>query len=353
MTDKNEICHYELKYVAQEYNSKSKRNKCKSINYLENEYSIFSGNNDDKKIRCKSHIEKNNISYSYINDKINNNCSNHNLNALSINEINEELDFKNRPDTGGLCVENFLNINGDQDELIKKRDEICGWTKYIQLSIFIYFLLSPIFSMLKDASSRVWVFSLYIIPLSLLIWAYIEYWSRAEAWYCCICKGIILDMEKTHLLSKWICALPMYFVYAFMITSAILYALAYEPDKNDEGITQEYKRYLGAALYLMGILFMISLAKSIVDIEGAPRILSLNMFIYHLKDPKVLTSKGYKVVHFSQIGKYLEFLDKKSFGWNDIYRLNHKPIEDGATKWNLMWGVRIACSLKENKNKLI
>jgi hypothetical protein len=250
-----------------------------------------------------------------------------------------------------LTVENFLAKNGEQKKLIEARDNIISWKKWIQLLIFVYLLISPIFPMLIDAGDTAWVLVFYLVPLILIIWSFIEYWSRAEIWYCCLCRGIILDMEKTHELGKWACTLPLYFVYFFFTCVTVIWAITYEPKADKDGVIKQEKRYIGAALFLIGILFILSLTKAFVDIEGSPRLLSVNMFIFYLGDVKVLSSRGYKVVHYSQLDKYFNKKDpSKVFSWNDLYQLSHEPASDGVTKWNLTWGCSLANLLRENKD---
>lgn len=250
-----------------------------------------------------------------------------------------------------LTVQNFLSKNGEQKLLLEKRDDTLGFTRYISLLIFLYLLISPIFPMLKDAGGTAWVLALYVLPLSLLIWAFIEYWCRMECWFCCICRGIILDMEKTTAAPKWLNTLPMYFVYFFMLVAAVLWGIAYEPKPEEDGETPEWKRYVGAALFLLGILFMLSLTRDIVDVEGARRLCSVNEFIHFLGDPKILEARGYKVVHYSQLGIFLKHKDPNTpFSWNEIFKLSHEPNPEGASRWNLTWGTQMSFILRENKD---
>lgn len=251
-----------------------------------------------------------------------------------------------------LSVENFLAKNGEQKRLIMARDNVISWKKWIHLVIFVYLLISPIFQMLISASGTAWVLCFYVIPLALIIWSFIEYWARSEIWYCCLCRGIILNMEKTNEFGKWACTLPLYFVYFFFTVVAVIWALTYKPEKDEKtGESKSEMRYVGAALFLIGILFILVMTKAFVDIEGAPRLLSVNMFIFLLDDAKVLSSRGYKVVHYSQLDKYFNSRDSNAkFSWNDLYKLSHKPAADGITKWNLTWGFSLASLLRDNKD---
>lgn len=270
-----------------------------------------------------------------------------NSSGKTLADKNNDMESQNE-----LTVQNFLSKNGDQKLLLEKRDDTLSCSRYISLAIFLYLLISPIFSMLKDAGGTAWVLALYVIPLVLLIWAFIEYWCRMECWFICICRGIILDMEKTNKAPRWLCSFPMYFVFFFMIVAAVLYAISYEPEEDENGETQEWKRYIGAALFLIGILFMISLTRDIVDVEGARRLVSLNEFIYYLGDVKVLEARGYKVVHYSQIGTFLKNKKEDSdFSWNEIFKLSHEPDPNGASRWNLSWGAEMSLILRKHKDK--
>lgn len=254
----------------------------------------------------------------------------------------------NDPKDEDLNVQNFLEKNGPQKLLMKQRDGTISWTKWIFAAIFAYLLVSPLFNMFQNAAGTAWVLVLLLVPIAGIIWCFIEYWARMECWFICLCRGIILDLEKTHEAGKWLCTIPMYFVYFFMIFVAILWALSYHPDNDNE-----WKRYVGAALFLIGILFIIPLTKAFVDLEGAPRTLSLNMFMFLLNDPKVLSGRGYKLVHYSQLAKYVEKLrnDKSAtFSWNAVYKLSHEADPKGITKWNVIWGSSFAAILRKNKD---
>jgi hypothetical protein len=245
-----------------------------------------------------------------------------------------------------LTIENFLKKNGEMKLLKEQRDATIGVFKFLFLIIFCYFLISPIFQLFVSAADRAWVLVLMIIPIAAICWCFYEYWSRGECWYICICRGIILDLEKTNKPVMWLCTFPMIFVYFFLILVAVLYAISYKP-ASEEAF---WKRYVAAALYLIGILFIISLTKTIVDVEGSNRLLSVNMFVHLLGDVDVLKSRGYKVVHFSQIGKYIaEKKPETPFSWNDIFKLSHIPDPNGASKWNLNWGFKMAKLLRVNK----
>lgn len=263
----------------------------------------------------------------------------------------EEVNFvnPNDPKDEDLNVQNFLAKNGPQKLLIQQRDGNIKPTKWIFAAIFAYLLVSPLFNMFQNAAGTAWVLVLLILPIALIIWTFIEYWARMECWFICICRGIILDLEKTHSAPKWLCTIPMFFVYFFMLFVAILWAISYKPENDEEF----WKRYVGAALFLIGILFILTLTKGFVDLEGAPRTLSLNMFIFLLNDRKVLSSRGYKVVHYSQLANYFEKLIKdksQQFSWNEVYKLPHEADPNGITKWNIIWGCKYAPFLRKNKD---
>jgi hypothetical protein len=286
----------------------------------------------------------------------------------------------------GLNVKDFLKRSGDQKLLLEKRDGVMGFLKYVFCLLFIYFLVSPLLPLFINVGKTAWVLVLLLVPIALIIWSYIEYWSRGEVWYQCICKGIVVDMEKTHSAGKWICTLPMIFVIFFMLFVAVLWAISYEEVKK-ENVTcpsnytnstnttefnntsnstdttstgseesssnKEYKRYVGAVLYLLGIMFVFNLTKAVVDVEGAPHLLTLNMFIYLLGDKTILNDRGYKVVHYSQLGRYMLNRDSnKEFSWDELYSLGDGEDPQGISKWNLYWGWKTTRLLSQHKDKL-
>lgn len=253
------------------------------------------------------------------------------------------------PKDEDLNLQNFLAKNGPQTMLLKQRDGTISWTKWIFAAIFVYLLVSPLFTMFQNAAGTAWVLVLLLLPIFGIIWSFIEYWARMESWFICICRGIILNTEKTHTAPNWLCTVPMYFVYSFMILVAILWAISYKPEGDDAF----WKRYVGAALFLIGILFILPLTKAFVDLEGAPRTLSLNMFIFLLNDPKVLSGRGYKVIHYSQLANYFEKLRKDQnakFSWNEVYKLSNETDSKGISKWNIVWGCKYAPILRKNKD---
>ncbi len=250
-----------------------------------------------------------------------------------------------------LNVQNFIRKNGEQKGLIEKRDGHISFIKWIFALIFCYLLISPILPLFSSVSDKAWCLAILLIPLILVMWSYIEYYSRSEAWYCCIVKGIILDLEKTHTATKWLCRIPVFFVYFFMLTVAVLYGISYNPPLNDKGQVDEFRRYLAAILYLLGFLFVLNMTKAFVDLEGAPNLLTLNMFLFYLDDNKLLEARGYKVIHFTNLCKYIQSRnDQQSFSWNDLYKLSDKPDPDASI--NLTWGWRVSKLLIANKDKM-
>lgn len=337
----------------------------------------ISDNNDDQESQLKT--RNNNHETDTVNINTNTNVEKENkLEAIgkdkenekqkeekeSKSEKEEEKPFVKDSQREGLNILQFLKQAGDQKLLIEKRDDVMGFLKYVFCLIFVYFLVSPLLPLFINVGKTAWVLALLIIPIIFIIWSYIEYHSRREVWYQCLTKGIVVDLEKTDSAGKWICTLPMYFVIFFMLLVAILWAISYDENATEKttcpGETPEesssskpYKRYVGAVLYLLGILFVFNLTKAFIDVEGAPHLLTLNMFIHLLGDKTILNDRGYKIVHYSQLGKYiLERDQNKEFSWNEIYALGDGEDPDGVSKWNLYWGWKTNSFLSQFKEKL-
>jgi len=288
----------------------------------------------------------------------------------------EKEEKPKKPENFSLTVQNYVKLNGEMTELYKKRGDVLGFFKYIELLIFLYLLISPLFPIFVDLNDRGWVLALVILPLILLIWSFIEYYKRQECWFICICRGIILDLEKTFKPVQIFCTLPLLFVYLFMLIMAVLYATSYQPqtdacgkivetnstDTNstttattttDDEDDNEWKRYSKAVLFLLGIVFIVSLTKAFVDLEAAPKTLSMNLFIFLHGDKSILEDRGYKVVHFSQLKKFMDEHEKtpdNKFSWNDIFKLSAEPDPEGISKYNLSWGISMAGTLAKYKD---
>lgn len=314
-----------------------------------------------------------------------------NLNVKDDKESKKDIE---QTQNSELSIANFVAKNGEMEELKKKRDAFCGPFKWVGLVIFIYLLLSPLLNIITKAGPNSWVLVFLLIPIGLIIWSYVEYWSRAECWYLCICRGIILDLQKTDSALKWLCTLPMFFVYMFLLVMVILYAVGLTGDNPNESVDfagvraaiaaanvttvdqiyETLSRFNGsdptcsggttspiplegvpakvvdAIFYLLGYLFVLLLTKSVVDLEGGHRILTVNLFISYLKDVKVLEARGYKVVHFTQVQNYIKNKRKNDpFSWNEIFQLSHEP-DSKAPKVDLTWGCSLAPILREHRD---
>merc|ERR1712166_1389836 len=67
------------------------------------------------------------------------------------------------------------------------------------------------------------------------------------------------------------------------------------------GETSQGHPLLVMGLGLMGLLFILLLAKATVDVEGATGTLSLNLMLTYFDDPTLLAHRGFTVVHFSRL----------------------------------------------------
>ena len=175
--------------------------------------------------------------------------------------------------------------------LINKRDEICGWKKYFVAAIFAWMLVAPCLVLITIFEDKFWVMSFILIMIGLILWSYWEYCLRSKIWFVCLCRGIIVDFDKTDTAKRWATQVPMYFSYGMIVLSGLL---TYLGDTQDE---RQVDRIITSVMFLLGLTFVIFLCKSIVDLEGANKILTLNLFVNYFEDPLILASKGFKVIH--------------------------------------------------------
>jgi hypothetical protein len=96
--------------------------------------------------------------------------------------------------------------------------------RWLDAAIFAFLLFVPVLGMISRLKTYSWVIAfLWIIIAFIMVsqWRmgpfgcggsppmlpfqvfWYEYRCRAELWYICICRGIILDFKKTHELKNW------------------------------------------------------------------------------------------------------------------------------------------------------
>ena len=96
------------------------------------------------------------------------------------------------------CIANFLRLNPKLDKLKEQRDKVMGWRRWLKLAIFAFLLFFPMLPQLTNIRENAWVVAIIWLILLVLLVQFYEYWCRAELWWICICRGIILDFRKTH-----------------------------------------------------------------------------------------------------------------------------------------------------------
>eukprot|EP01010_Urceolus_cornutus_P000919 NODE_142_length_2220_cov_310.188392_g115_i0.p1 GENE.NODE_142_length_2220_cov_310.188392_g115_i0~~NODE_142_length_2220_cov_310.188392_g115_i0.p1 ORF type:complete len:574 (-),score=96.07 NODE_142_length_2220_cov_310.188392_g115_i0:388-2109(-) len=239
------------------------------------------------------------------------------------------------------CIAVFLARNPDITMMKKKRDKFQGPLKFIKAAIFAFLLFSPVLTIIPDLGSEGWVIAFLWILIALIMIFYIEYWARAECWYTCICRGIILDFRKTDKLMRWACNPIMWIAYTFIITAGVLTGLAKEGSTKDRIIT--------GCLFVLGLLFVISLTKTIVDLEGSNRLQTVNLILAYFSDPELLRAKGFKMIHETQLARWQKTLKENHapFSWDQLFALSHVPCD---TKMALFWGMKTTGHLRKHKD---
>eukprot|EP00928_Gymnodinium_smaydae_P067373 TRINITY_DN50333_c0_g1_i1.p1 TRINITY_DN50333_c0_g1~~TRINITY_DN50333_c0_g1_i1.p1 ORF type:complete len:391 (+),score=47.57 TRINITY_DN50333_c0_g1_i1:134-1174(+) len=214
---------------------------------------------------------------------------------------------------------------------------------------FGYLLFSPAFPIIPQMKEPAIVATLWLC-IGLIMWSKIEYNNRAEVWYICLCRGIILDFDKTDSFKGWFCQKPILFAIMFLILFGLVTYIGL-----DRFAFNDLNNVQVAGFAVAGTLFVLTLTKGFVDIEGANTLLSLNMFVYLFEDPHMLQEKGFKVVHVSRLRTYLSDVNRKSdvntlFSWNAVHALNHVP--DHIESPSLLTGTKLLFSLRRYKDDL-
>ena len=125
----------------------------------------------------------------------------------------------------------------------------------------------------------------------------VEWEKRAMVWYVCLCRGINVDMPKTHQLTMWARQLPMYYAYFFLFLHAFTVYLTLDPKLEKGDLTD----ILQACLSILDVLFVLLMTKDSVVIEGVNSLLTLNMFAFFFEDKKILEHRGFRVVSLSRL----------------------------------------------------
>jgi len=238
----------------------------------------------------------------------------------------------------------FLGKNPNIKLVKAGRDAHSGIWKLIDAAIFGFLLFSPALPIIPEMEMPAIVATLWIL-ISLIMWCKIEYCNRAELWYACLYRGIILDFPKTNKLKGWLCAPPMMFAYSFLlIFGAVLY-VGLDPDFEFDS----HENALQAILSVVGVIFILLLTKSFVNLEGAPALLTLNMVIAVFENPEFLKAQGFKVVQFADLQHFMErkrASKDKTFHWDELHALGGSDAS-ASKAISLIGGTRVLMSLRK------
>jgi hypothetical protein len=240
----------------------------------------------------------------------------------------------------------FLQKNPKLQSVKEARDSRGGIFKLIDVAIFGFLLFSPALPIIPTMKQPAVVLVLWVL-ICLIMWCKIEYNHRAEVWHFCLYRGIILDFPKTNTLSGWLCQKPTLMAVTFLLVFGVVTYVGYDPTFQFDNI--DYM--VAAILAIVGLSFVLLLTKAYVDVEGAPQLLTVNLFVYLFDDPEMLSSKGFKVVHFTNLQVFVNSKYKtgeKNFSWDEVHALSHEPSEGESV--SLIGGTRMFIFLNKFKD---
>lgn len=283
---------------------------------------------------------------------------------------------KTGPGTKASSIEKFLKYNTQLDEIKARRDGVIGWMKFVNVAVFGFLLFSPALTLIPKMKLK-WVVAVLWTIIGLILWTYLEYQARSEIWFICLCRGIIVDFHKTDSAVRWVCQKPMFFAYVFIIIFVVVTYVGLDPHLEIVAHFESHETDLASAIMAgVGLLFVIFMSKSVVDLEGSNWLLTPNLMIAYFKDPELLAAKGFKVVHLSQLKKLVGGISmgeigslansvtgeltfglvdgssasasEDQFSWNNVHALSH--VADESIWFNLVDGFRISHALRAYKD---
>lgn len=240
-------------------------------------------------------------------------------------------------------VKMFLQRNTKLEKVKELREGRGGIWKVIDVLIFGFLLFSPALPIIPQMGEPLVVLVLWALII-MIMWCKIEYNHRAEVWYFCLYRGIILDFPKTNSLKGWICQKPTFFALTFLIVfGGVTYIGLAE-------LSLDFNHGLSAIFAIAGVAFVLMLTKSFVDTEGAPQLLTLNLVIDAFEDPNMLSEKGFKVVHFTNLQALVKRKQKedKPFSWDEVHALDYE--EHKTEGISLIGGTRMFLYLNKFKD---
>lgn len=247
----------------------------------------------------------------------------------------------------------FLEKNPWLVTIKEMRDGKGGIFKWIDCAIFGWLLFSPALVMIPTMKEPAIIAVLWII-IGLLMFFKIDYAHQGEAWFICLCRGIVLDLPKTDSPKKWLLSRPVVFAIIFLLIYLVVSYIGLDPDLE----FSDHEMVLTAVLAVVGLSFVLLLTKSVVCVEGDTGTLSLNMVLFIFADPAFLSDKGFRKVHISQLDAYIRersdtfgrCADPAKFSWDDIHKLPGEALPTPFCTADLMAGIRLVRFLKPLKD---
>ena len=243
-------------------------------------------------------------------------------------------------------IAKFLEANTDLSTIKAKRDGAGGLFKWVGIAIFGWLLFSPALVLVPEMEEPAVVAVLWIV-VGLLMISKAEYVHRGELWFICLCRGVIVDMPKTDAPKKWLCSVPVLLSIIFLGVYAVVSYVGLDPEFKFKDGTDA----LSVCLGVLGILFILLLAKGTVDVEGATGTLSLNLALAYFNDPTMLAARGFTTVHLSQIVAFVNShrANRRPFSWDDVHALSHEEVKMSCGD-KLVGGMKAVLFLKPKKD---
>jgi hypothetical protein len=285
-------------------------------------------------------------------------------------------DYPDIPETSQAM---FFEKNPYMELIARKRDDKGGIFKWIDIAIFGYLLFIPAVAAINEMKEG-WVVVFLFIIVGLLMLFKFDYAHLAESWFICISNGIILDLEKTHKAPLWLKTRAVMLALLFILIFFCVIYIGYDPnfkfgidcDASNTTLTADQqdecdfvKNIVNAVLGTLVVIIAITLTKAVVCVEGDTGTLSMNMVVFMFGDPTFLSQKGFRVVHMSQLLKYINENNRRgrcpdpdTFSWDEIHKLPREPVYNptGCKKWKEVclrdpfMGTKMAWYLRPLKN---
>lgn len=247
----------------------------------------------------------------------------------------------------------FLEKNPWLETIKEYREAKGGIFKWIDIVIFGWLIFSPALVFVPKMKEPAIIAVLWVI-ISLLMLFKVDYAHQAEAWFICLCRGIVLDLPKTDSPKKWLISRPVAFALFFILIYLVVTYIGLDPDLT----FSDHEKVLEAVLGAIGLLFVLMLTKTVVCVEGDTGTLSLNMLLFIFADPAMLADKGFRMVHISQLNAYVKEHSNKfgacagpaKFSWDDIHKLPCEALPHRSCQSDPLTGFRLVRFLKPLKD---